>query len=579
MKFFAVAALMATTAAVRLSATNAVAQGPPSWEDVLEVLDSDNSGTVSWGEIMDFVKEMEKQHGEKMPEEMKKELKKMFDYVDKDGSGDIDKAEFEAAIKAHGAMGQETRQGFSQLLAQQPGPPTWEEVLEVLDKDGSGTVSWGEIEGFIKQLEKEHGVKISKEDKKMIRDVFQMVDTDGSGDIDKAEFEAAVKAHGGLGQKTRKAFNMLAQQPGPPTWEEVLEVLDKDGSGTVSWGEIEGFIKQLEEEHGVKISKEDKKMIRDVFQYVDKDGSGDIDKAEFEAAMAAHGAMGQKNRKAFTILAQQPGPPTWEEVLEVLDSDASGTVSWEEIMDFVKEMEKQHGQKMPEEMKKELRKAFDYVDKDGSGDIDKAEFEAAIKAHGAMAQETRKQFSNLLAQQPGPPTWEEVLEVLDKDGSGTVSWGEIEGFIKQLEKEHGVKISKEDKKMIRDVFQMVDTDGSGDIDKAEFEAAMAAHGAMGQKNRKAFRLLAQSKQGPPTWEEVLEVLDKDGSGTVSWGEIVSFIKQLEKEHGIKISKEDKKMIRDAFEMVDADGSGDIDKAEFEAALKAMEGLATLKKYM
>ena len=237
MRFFAIAALMATASAVRLSSTNAIQQGPPSWEDVLEVLDSDNSGTVSWEEIMDFVKEMEKQHGEKMPEDMKKELKKMFDYVDKDGSGDIDKAEFEAAVKAHGAMGQKTRKGFTQLLAQQ-GPPSWEDFLEVLDSDNTGTVSWEEIMDFVKEMEKQHGEKMPEDMKKELKKMFDYVDKDGSGDIDKAEFEAAIKAHGAMGQKTRKGFNqLLAQQGGAPQWDDLLAMLDSDQSGTISWGE------------------------------------------------------------------------------------------------------------------------------------------------------------------------------------------------------------------------------------------------------------------------------------------------------------------------------------------------------
>ena len=125
---------------------------------------------------------------------------------------------------------------------------------------------------------------------------------------------------------------------------------------------------------------------------------------------------------------------------------------------------------------------------------------------------------------------------------------------------------------------MVDTDNSGDVDKAEFEAAVKAHGGLGQKARKMFAQITQP-QGPPSWEDVLEVLDQDGSGTVSWDEIVAFIKQVEKEHGIKISKKDKQAIKAAFEQVDADGSGDIDKAEFEAAVAAMEGLSQLAKYM
>ena len=68
-----------------------------------------------------------------------------------------------------------------------------------------------------------------------------------------------------------------------------------------------------------------------------------------------------------------------------------------------------------------------------------------------------------------------------------------------------------------------------------------------------------SKQGAPSWKDVLEVLDTDGSKTVSWDEIVDFIKYVEKEHNVKIPEEDKKAIKAAFEQVDADGSGDIDK--------------------
>jgi Ca2+-binding EF-hand superfamily protein len=293
MKFVAIAALIATASAVRLSAVSK--QGAPSWEDVLEVLDEDNNGKVSWPEIEAFIKEMEQQYGEKMPKDMKKEIKNMFDMVDTDGSGEIDKAEFEAAVAAHGALGQKTRTGFSQLLARQ-GAPSWEDVLEVLDEDNNGKVSWPEIEAFIKEMEQQYGEKMPKDMKKEIKNMFDMVDTDGSGEIDKAEFEAAVAAHGALGQKTRRSFKKLVQmkaKQGAPSWEDVLSVLDTDGSKTVSWEEIVAFIKQIEKEHGVKISQKDKQAIKAAFEQVDADGSGDIDKKEFEAAVAAMEGLAQ----------------------------------------------------------------------------------------------------------------------------------------------------------------------------------------------------------------------------------------------------------------------------------------------
>merc|ERR1719446_1320429 len=114
-------------------------------------------------------------------------------------------------------------------------------------------------------------------------------------------------------------------------------------------------------------------------------------------------------------------------------------------------------------------------------------------------------------------------------------------------------LTKDDIEQVHEMFKMVDADGSGDVDKAEFEAAVKAHGGLNQKARKMFAQIKNTTKGAPSWEDVLEVLDEDGSGTVSWDEIVSFIEQ-----------------------VDADGSGDIDKKEFEAAVAAMEGLSQLR---
>jgi Ca2+-binding EF-hand superfamily protein len=60
-----------------------------------------------------------------------------------------------------------------------------------------------------------------------------------------------------------------------------------------------------------------------------------------------------------------------------------------------------------------------------------------------------------------------------------------------MEKEHDFKVSKEDWANIKKFFDMVDTDGSGEVDNKEFEAAVAKYG------------LVQIKNGPPSWDEVL----------------------------------------------------------------------------
>ena len=124
----------------------------------------------------------------------------------------------------------------------QGGPPSWDEVLEMVDADGSGTVSWPELKGFFEDLAAEHDYPLSKEELDGLKEFFDMIDADGSGEVDKAEFDAAVavEPENGLGQKMTKKLSQIKQ--GPPSWEEILEVLDEDKNGMVSWAEIENFI-------------------------------------------------------------------------------------------------------------------------------------------------------------------------------------------------------------------------------------------------------------------------------------------------------------------------------------------------
>ena len=53
--------------------------------------------------------------------------------------------------------------------------------------------------------------------------------------------------------------------------------------------------------------------------------------------------------------------------------------------------------------------------------------------------------------------------------------------------------------------------------------------------------------------------------------------QVEKEHDIKVSKEDKKAIKAAFEQVDADGSSDIDLSQTDPKGKAEHEKLNLNK--
>ena len=134
--------------------------------------------------------------------------------------------------------------------------------------------------------------------------------------------------------------------------------------------------------------------------------------------------------------------------------------------------------------------------------------------------------------------------------------------------------------MIEDGFNLVDTDGSGKVDKKEYEAALSKYG-MAQKAKKMMaQVTNKNRQGAPDWDDVLQELDEDMNGEISWPELKAFIERMEDEHDFELSDEDWKQIKGFFDMVDADGSGEVKKEEFEAVFADGEkgkGLGQLRR--
>ena len=104
MKFFtAIAALFAVTQAVTLEAapesTSLVQKMSDEDHEIFEAIDADNSGTVSFKELCDFIEAYCKKKGYKLPKGWKKHVRKLFNKVDTNGDGEVTKKEVEAAMK------------------------------------------------------------------------------------------------------------------------------------------------------------------------------------------------------------------------------------------------------------------------------------------------------------------------------------------------------------------------------------------------------------------------------------------------------------------------------------------------
>ena len=234
-----------------------------------------------------------------------KNIKGVFQAIDKDGSGDLDYDEFKVAMNRLGL-------GLTDEQIVQ--------CIEVLDKDGDGEVS---LEEFM--------ALVHKPVKKAVKAISAV--------------NAFAAAGGGVAGKLRGAAQKPAKPKLPPWAQSAKERLEREARHKAELAETDtgkGIKLTLSaDERLERQTTQISKIVRDsiqskrslggkamnniegVFRAIDKDGSGDLDYDEFKTAMKRLG-LGLSD----TQLVQ---------CIEVLDKDGDGEVSLEEFMTLVGE--------------------------------------------------------------------------------------------------------------------------------------------------------------------------------------------------------------------------------------------------
>lgn len=219
------------------------------------------------------------------------------------------------------------------------------------------------------------------------------------------------------------------------------------------------------------------------------------------------------------------------------------------------------GRMQAEEERKEalrIRKLFFALDKDGSGAIEKEEL-AMLGEH---------LFGELMT----PAQLDLAMNEMDPDGSGEVSFEEFHAWFlsegefrrKAVEEERNSKRVK-----LRTIFDDVDTDGGGSIDKDEV--------------KRLARTLFDTDLTPLELKRAMKEMDPDGSGEVDFNEFCEWyfgdgpfrkkvedmqkrreaewlkIMEMEQAEAARLNK--LAWLRGMFNSVDKDGSGAIDVSE------------------
>eukprot|EP01047_Picozoa_sp_COSAG01_P056588 COSAG01_NODE_6435_length_3669_cov_1.367507_3_plen_574_part_01 len=209
-------------------------------------------------------------------------LRQVFDSIDIDGSGSLDRDEVAQ---------------LSRNLGHELSPEELEAAMLEMDGDGGGEVEFEEFEDWYMNM-------LSSDE--MIRVIFEQMDDDGSGTLEKAE------------------LGMLLAELGSPMsdveLDGVMRSIDVDNNGDVDVQEFSAWWRQYTSNEllsQAKVVEDPHAQYLLTFNNADSDGNGAIDKRELTALMLA--------------LGEDPTPNDLNLMMAVMDENNDGDITFEEF--------------------------------------------------------------------------------------------------------------------------------------------------------------------------------------------------------------------------------------------------------
>lgn len=163
------------------------------------------------------------------------------------------------------------------------------------------------------------------------------------------------------------------------------------------------------------------------------------------------------------------------------------------------------------------------------------------------------------------PDRQQMFNKVDTDGGGTIDKVELSAFAKGLKEKTGIEINTEE------ALTTYDADGDSALSQEEMDAMMAASMPVpppppmmqdGETQGMPEDGMRTMGMRPPNKEEMFSKIDSDSSGTINADELTSFLEQLKEDTGIELNAED------ALATYDTDGDGALSMEEMDNMMAA-----------
>jgi len=549
-----------------------------------DAADANNDGKLDFDEFCALIRDREK------GEHKEADLRKRFNALDEDGSGEVDKAEY-------------LQWSLKDSLARSSDRVV--DLFRAWDVDRSGSIDKREFRKAIKAM----GFEI---DQANCDKVFDSLDADKSGSLEYKELNTMLRK----GLSAEAALARLKRGPKQADRSRAAKLTNKNVNVNyvAQRTSVLPTMIKLSARTGVSVQEQLRKILHensvrliDLFREWDDDGNGALDKVEFRQAVAALGydapkaavdalfdsmdddrggfiefhelkyALSEKGAKRATKELQTYSGKgvsrgykdkaegeaegegdvagTGEEDFETgmrqnamerdaADADNDGKLDFDEFCVFVRDRE------AGEISDKELRERFKALDEDGSGQIDMAEY-IIWSLKDALARSSQRVV--------------DLFRAWDEDRSGTIDKKEFFKAIVTL----GFDVEEKDANL---VFDALDADKSGELDYKELNIMLrkGAGSELTKKNLSRAKKIDRSRTAKLTAKSVN--LNYVGAHSAALPSMV----RLTNREGVPIPQQLKEILSqhsvrliDLFREWDDDGNGAIDKKEMRAAVAAL----------
>lgn len=207
-----------------------------------------------------------------------------------------------------------------------------EQMFNRMDQDGSGGINKNELSAVLEKMSEKTGTTVDNDQ------LFSQYDSDGDQELSQDEtknlmesLRPEVSQLGGMqamqGMMGMGGMGMGGMQGGmppgpPPDSEKMFQEIDTDSSGGVSQSELQALLDETKSSTGQATD------VSELFETYDSDGDGELNADETKSALES---LISSNQDADRMRAMGPPPPDFSRMFQDADSDSDGSIGQSEL--------------------------------------------------------------------------------------------------------------------------------------------------------------------------------------------------------------------------------------------------------